>query len=218
MFTGLVQHAGRVISAVDEGKTRRFVIDAGPLAARLETGASLACDGVCLTVEQNDGRNVTLFASPETLQRSTLGQWRTGATVNLEPSLRAGDPIGGHFMQGHVDATGELLDARQDSAESWIVRIGFPERLRPWLVEKGSVAVDGISLTVAALGESWFEAAIIPHTWSETNLHAKRTGDAVNIECDILAKQVHQFLTRYTQGLGNSGQGLTMERLQELGF
>ena len=171
------------------------------LAARLSIGASLAVNGVCLTVtelvpapgEAPDLWRSRLELSPETLARTTLGALRGGDEVNLEPALRLGDPLGGHWVQGHVDQTTEVRD-RQDLDAHRVLGFAVPAELAPFLVEKGSVTVDGVSLTVSARRPDRFEVALIPHTLEATTLSRLAPGDLVNVEVDVLAKYVHQAL------------------------
>jgi riboflavin synthase len=196
MFTGLVVERGRLIEdpAPSGQGGVRMVIGHGPeTAKRLSIGASLAVSGVCLTVtEMEDGR-VTVELSPETLSRTTLGELRKGGEVNLEPALRMGDPLGGHLVQGHVDGTAEVLDCR-DLADHRVLAFSIPPQLAPFLVEKGSVTVDGVSLTVSALRPDRFEVALIPHTLELTTLASLRPGDRVNLEVDVIGKYVQRML------------------------
>ncbi|HXO41975.1 MAG TPA: riboflavin synthase [Thermoanaerobaculia bacterium] len=196
MFTGLIQECGQIL-----GEPRpsglggvRLVIAVSPrLAAELGAGASLAVAGVCLTIVERAEAAVNVELAPETLARTTLGGLRSGAAVNIEPPLRAGDPLGGHLVQGHVDGT-TVVVARRDLAEHRVLAFSLPEALAPYLVEKGSVSVDGVSLTVAALAPDRFEVALLPHTLAVTTLGALVPGDAVNLEVDVLAKYVHRML------------------------
>ncbi|HMZ19318.1 MAG TPA: riboflavin synthase, partial [Blastocatellia bacterium] len=151
--------------------------------------------------------------SAETLRRTSLKQAQAGTRVNLERAMAASGRFGGHIVQGHVDGTGEFLNA-QASGDGWVIRIGFPPELARYIVEKGSITVDGISLTVAALGDTWFEIAIIPHTWKVTNLGALARGAAVNLEVDILAKYVERMLAHHAEPKST----LTLETLSELGY
>jgi riboflavin synthase len=184
VFTGLVREVGRVTSF--EGG--RLVVEA---ATRAALGDSIAVDGVCLTVvDDGDGR-LAFDVVPETLARVKP----FGESVNLEPALRAGEPLGGHYVQGHVDGVGSVTSVEPE-ADGARVRIEAPGELRRYLVEKGSIAVDGVSLTVAAVDESGFEVALIPHTLAETTLSRLAPGDPVNLEADVLAKYVERLLTR----------------------
>ncbi|MBV8200075.1 MAG: riboflavin synthase, partial [Acidobacteria bacterium] len=187
MFTGLIQERGRVLGDPrPSGKGGvRLAIGLGPeLASGLGVGASLAVAGVCLTVVEGSEAAVVVELAPETLARTTLGRLRDGAAVNLEPPLRAGDPLGGHMVQGHVDGTGRVT-ARHDLAEHRVLAFSLPPALAPYLVEKGSVTVDGVSLTVAALTLDRFEVALLPHTLAVTTLGALEPGDEVNLEVDV---------------------------------
>ena len=160
---------------------------------RLSIGASLAVSGVCLTVTERGEDRVTVELSPETLARTTLGGLRRGSEVNLEPPLRMSDPLGGHLVQGHVDGTTEVVD-RRDLAEHSELAFSIPPQLAPFLVEKGSVTVDGVSLTVSALGSDRFEVALIPHTLEVTTLSNLQPGDRVNLEVDVIGKYVARML------------------------
>jgi riboflavin synthase len=193
MFTGIVRERGRVTAADRGSEGLRLVVDPGALAGAAAVGDSVAVNGVCLTAVAVDGTAFAFDAVPETLGRSTLGSLKAGDLVNLEPALRAGEPLGGHIVQGHVDAVGRIrsVDPEGEGARIWIDVRDSVLRL---CVEKGSVAVDGISLTVADLDESGFAVALVPHTLSATTLGMRRPGDEVNLEADILAKYVERLL------------------------
>jgi riboflavin synthase len=163
------------------------------LAARLTVGSSLAVAGVCLTVVELGRASCSVEVSPETLARTALEALAAGDLVNLEPAARVGDALGGHWVQGHVDGTLVVL-GRREAGEHRVLRFALPEALAPFVVEKGSVAIDGVSLTVAARGPDWFEVALIPHTLSVTTLGALAPGSRVHVEADVLAKYVHQAL------------------------
>lgn len=163
------------------------------LGQRVAVGGSLAVAGVCLTVTERRGERSVVEAGPETLSRTTLGSLRAGDEVNLEPPLRVGDPLGGHWVQGHVDAAVEVSD-RSDRGEHRFLSLAVPGTLAPYVVEKGSVALDGVSLTVAARGPERFSVALIPHTLEVTTLGRLEPGDRVNLEVDILAKYMLQAL------------------------
>lgn len=167
------------------------------VGARLELGASLAVSGVCLTVVERDAGRCEVELSRETVARTRLGRLRRGDEVNLEPALRVGDPMGGHWVQGHVDGLVRLL-RRSDLEEHSEFEVEMPRGLAPYVVEKGSVTLDGVSLTVAGLGSGWFSIALIPHTLEVTTLGAARPGDAFHFEADILAKYVERALSLRT--------------------
>ena len=193
MFTGIVREVGRVVEvdAGDAGATLK--IEAPETAARTAVGDSVAIGGVCLTAESVDGETMRFHAVPETLSRSTLGGLQAGDGVNVEPALRAGEPLGGHIVQGHVDGLGSVRAVEQEGEG---VRMSFdaPPELLAYLVEKGSVTVDGVSLTVAGLEDDVFAVALIPHTLSVTTLGALAPGAQVNLEVDVLAKYVERLV------------------------
>jgi len=188
MFTGLIEALGRVERIEGTLAGVRLKLSAS-LADEVTLGESVAVNGVCLTVTATDGATFEFDVSPETARVTTLGSLATGAPVNLERSLRAGARIGGHFVQGHVDGVG-AIEAIGEEGESYRVTVSLPDGLEPYVVHKGSIAVDGISLTVAAVNGHQFDVQIIPYTWQHTNLRNVRVGHAVNIECDILGKYV----------------------------
>ena len=195
MFTGLIREVGRV-AAVDGGAEGvRLTIDAPETARGARLGDSIALSGVCLTVvDCSDGR-LAFDAVPETLARSSLQTLEPGSRVNVEPALRAGEPLGGHYVQGHVDGVGSVrsVEPEGDGKRIWV---DAPVDLLRYVVEKGSVAVEGTSLTVADLDDAGFAIALIPHTLSQTTLGALGAGDRVNLEVDVLAKYVEKLLRR----------------------
>jgi riboflavin synthase len=188
MFTGLIEAVGEVseLKPTPTGFRLRIRTD---LAKELARGDSLAVNGVCLTVILAADREVHADVSPETARVTTLKHLKLGSLVNLERPVRADARMGGHFVQGHVDATGVVEAIRPDGTFYWLT-VKYPSDLAPYFVRKGSVAVDGISLTVAGLDERRFDVQIIPHTWQHTNLRGATVGDLVNLECDILGKYV----------------------------
>jgi riboflavin synthase len=192
MFTGLIADLGSVaaLERDDAGATLR--IDSR-LASELHEGDSIAVNGVCLTATDVLPAGFSAQAMAETLRRSTLGTLSAGSPVNLELALRAGDRLGGHVVQGHVDGTGTVRAVREDGFAR-VLEIEVEPRLARYLVEKGSVTLDGVSLTVSALGESGFSVSLIPETLQRTNLAGRREGDLVNIEVDILAKHVERLM------------------------
>lgn len=188
MFTGLIESIGTV-TAVEPTPSGLSLRLATALAADLSSGDSLAVNGVCLTVTAVEGQAVRADIGPETARVTTLGALQPSNHVNLERAMRADGRVGGHFVQGHVDGAGTIREIRADGDARWLT-IGFEPPLVPWLVRKGSIAVDGISLTVAALGPDSFDVMIIPFTWAHTNLCHRRAGDRVNLECDMIGKYV----------------------------
>ncbi len=216
MFTGLVQARGKIrVLADDKVEIAIDSAAASVIVADLEIGDSVAVDGVCLTAERVLANGFIATVSPETWQRSTLGN-QAGRSVNLETSLRAGGKIGGHFVTGHVDGWGQLAVAKATAA-AWELRFTLPppqpwqEPIRKYIVSKGSIAVNGISLTVANCGDDWFTVAVIPHTYQATNLSALAAGDLVNLEGDVLSKYVEGLLRP-------SSSPVTLEFLAEHGY
>ena len=191
MFTGIVREVGRVEAVEERGESVRLVVRAPETAAAATIGDSVSLAGVCLTaVEVADG-SVAFDAVSETLRRSTLGRLEAGAGVNVEPALRAGDPLGGHIVQGHVDGVGRIRRVDDEGIE-----IEAPQDVLRYCVEKGSIAVEGVSLTIAGLGESSFTVALIPHTRDVTTLGGVAEGDDVNLEVDVVAKYVERLAAR----------------------
>jgi riboflavin synthase len=226
MFTGIIETIGTIREFTPEPGGVRVRIAAGPIADGLRIGDSIAVDGACLTVTALKGGGFTCDLSTETLDRTTLKRLRAGARVNLERPLRLGDRLGGHLVTGHVDAIGEIAHrSPQGGAEFW--RFRFPQGLAPFLVMKGSIAVDGVSLTVAELSRDTFGVAFVPHTLRHTTLGGKRVGDPVNLETDLLGKHVARLLALRAGGPsgpepgrldGTSQAGLTLAYLEEHGF
>jgi riboflavin synthase len=198
MFTGLVQALGTVRTVLDDGQGGRALrIEEPAVAPSLAIGASVAVNGACLTVIDSAGDAFDLQAGPETLARTNLGQLAAGDRVNLERALRAGDPIGGHFVTGHIDATGTVLEKNQ--AGEWLtIWFGYPSGFGDLLVPKGSVAVDGVSLTVVEVKGDRLSVMLIPHTRDHTTLGLKETGAAVNLEFDLIAKHVRKLVQSMT--------------------
>jgi len=193
MFTGIVRERGRVASLQQEPEGLRLEIDAPETASALGVGDSVSISGACLTATAVSNGRFSVTAVAETLDRTTLGRLAPEDEVNLETATRAGDPLGGHFVQGHVDAVGRI--ASVDDGRVWVG--AAPEILR-YCVEKGSIAVDGVSLTIAAIRDDGFEVALIPHTLEVTTLGAAEPGDEVNLEVDVLAKYVEKLIDRDT--------------------
>ena len=195
MFTGIVRELGRIAAVDGTSDGSRIVVQAPETARAANVGDSVAINGVCLTVTDAANGTLAFDAVPETLRRSSLGALAPGERVNIEPALRAGEPLGGHYVQGHVDGVGEIrhTEPEGDGRRVWI---DPPADLQRYLVEKGSVAVEGVSLTVAELDAEGFAVALVPHTLAVTTLGDRGPGDSANIEVDILAKYVERLLAR----------------------
>ena len=191
MFTGIVEEVGTVVDRQDYGLT----VQADKVMDGMRLGDSMAVNGTCLTVVQFDGDQFRVDLAPETLRRTALGQLEAGSGVNLERPLAVSDRLGGHIVQGHVDAAGRVM-SRKPEGDCVIFRIRAPKRFLPYIVEKGFIAVDGISLTVVSKGAASFTLSVIPYTLTNTNLQEKSEGHRVNLEVDILAKYVESLLAR----------------------
>ena len=194
MFTGIIEELGKVHSVEQRGENARIVIEAKTVLGGTNQGDSIAVSGVCLTALDLQPASFAADVSKETLARTTLGSLKPGSPVNLERSVTAETRLGGHMVQGHVDGRGQLLSV-EDHGESWTVRFSFPPEIARYLVFKGSVAVEGISLTIAGLTDDYFDVAIIPKTWEVTNLSSLKPGDPVNLEVDVIGKYVERLLS-----------------------
>jgi len=188
MFTGIIEAVGTLSEVKGTGGGYRVRIET-PLARELKLGDSLAVNGVCLTVILIDGEHVMADVGPETARVTTFGALQRGQSVNLERPLRFDGRVDGHFVQGHVDGVGTIEDLRPEAESHWLT-VAFPPALAPYFIRKGSVAVDGISLTVAGLGERLFDVQVVPYSWKNTTLKTLRKGDKVNLECDMVGKYV----------------------------
>ena len=193
MFTGIIEELGSVRSIEERGENAWLVVNARVVTEGTKHGDSIAVNGVCLTALDIHDDSFAADVSRETLLRSTLGRLKPGVPVNLERAVTPATRLGGHRVQGHVDARGKFVSV-EDHGDSWTVRIAFPPEIARYLVFKGSVAVEGISLTIANLGEDYFEIAIIPKTWEVTNLSQLNPGDGVNLEVDVIGKYVERLL------------------------
>jgi riboflavin synthase len=191
VFTGIVREVGRVEAVEERGESVRLVVRAPETAAAAAVGDSVSLAGVCLTAVEVANGTLAFDAVPETLRRSTLGRLEPGGGVNVEPALRAGDPLGGHIVQGHVDGVGRIRRVDDDGIE-----VESTQDVLRYCVEKGSIAVEGVSLTIAGLGESSFTVALIPHTREVTTLGGMAEGDNVNLEVDVVAKYVERLAAR----------------------
>src|SRR5215203_6705118 len=195
MFTGIIEELGSVRSIEVHGENARVVIAAHLVTEATKPGDSIAVNGVCLTALDLQQDSFAADVSRETLVRSTLGRLQPGTPVNLERAVTPATRLGGHIVQGHVDARGQFAGV-EDHGESWTLRIKYPPEIARYLVFKGSVAVEGISLTIAGLTDDYFEIAIIPKTWEVTNLSHLQPGDDVNLEVDVLGKYIERLLTK----------------------
>ena len=193
MFTGIVREVGSVVAVDGGAEGVRLTIEAPRTAPAIDIGGSVAINGVCLTAEIVEANQLTFHAVPETLSRSTLGELVPGSIVNLEPALRAGDSMGGHIVQGHVDGIGSVHSIAAEGEGLRVTVKASADTLR-YCVEKGSITVEGVSLTIAGLGDDAFDLALIPHTIAETTLAGLVPGQRVNLEVDVLAKYVERLL------------------------
>ena len=215
MFTGLVEGIGTIETVGRVGGDVRLTVAPCFEASQCRPGDSVAVDGVCLTVTDIEGATLRMDVSGETIARSTLGMLRHGDRVNLERALRLSDRLGGHIVLGHVDGIGTVRVKRMQQ-RSWVVGIAVEERLSRYIIEKGSIAVDGVSLTVNGCTGQGFDVNIIPHTGRDTTLLAKRIGDSVNIETDLIGKYVEKLCTRH--GAASSASGISLETLLRKSF
>jgi riboflavin synthase len=214
MFTGIIEEVGRVRRVERTGAGSRVSIEAKRVIEDARNGDSISTDGVCLTALEITREGFEADCSAETLRRTTIGSWREGTPVNLERALRMGDRLGGHLVQGHVDGVGSLV-SRRPEGDSQMVRFAFPRELGRHIALKGSIAISGISLTIADLGADWLEIAVIPATLEWTTLGKLAIGSDVNIETDMLAKYVERILGN---GRAEAKAGLTVGALEEMGY
>jgi riboflavin synthase len=214
MFTGIIEEVGRVSSIKEERGTRRLTVSASRLTKELKKGDSISVSGVCLTAVQITPNSVTFDLAEETWTRTSFSRMHEGALVNLELPMRADGRFGGHIVQGHVDGTGQFLALdRIPGAEDYWLHIRIPAELERYVIFKGSLSIEGISLTVARIEGTEVTVAIIPHTWEMTNLRSLKPGDPVNLEIDMIAKYVEKMMK------GESANStLTLEKLVQQGF
>jgi riboflavin synthase len=198
MFTGLVEEKGILKEKIPTGEGFQFVIEANIIMKDLQIGSSVAVNGCCLTVVKIDGNNFAVDTIEETLNKTNLGVLKQGMNVNLERPLAADARLGGHFVLGHIDTTGKVEDVKELSNSHWLT-ISFPEKFKQYLIYVGSVAIDGVSMTVAELKDKSFSVGIIPHTWKETIFADKKIGDTVNLEFDVLGKYVERIMESKNQ-------------------
>lgn len=216
MFTGLVEDLGKIseVSPLPRGSGQRITVTASLLAEPLPLGASLAVDGVCLTVVSSDRGWAALEVGPETRARTTLATLSIGRVVHLERALRVSDRLGGHIVTGHVDGIGQL-EASQRRGDSWDLYVVTPPSLLRYIVEKGAICIDGVSLTVNQVDGRGFSVSLVPHTQAHTHLAGTVKGSAVNLEVDIVAKHVEKLIAAYVPA---SSTGISFDKLKEFGF
>jgi len=215
MFTGLVETVGSIENIQTVGAGKRIRIRAPKIAGELMLGESVAVSGACLTVVEKNANSFEVDVVQETLLRTTLGDLKIGDPVNLERSLRPSDRLGGHFMQGHVDGVGIIDGFQKDQTGNFRLKMHLPENLQGYTVEKGSIALDGVSLTIANVWENGVEMALIPFTVEHTTFRTKKPGDGVNVEIDLLAKYVFQFLKNQQNPTASK---ITEEWLRQAGY
>jgi riboflavin synthase len=214
VFTGIIEHLGTVESVKLQADGGRMTIHAPTVASHLAVSNSIAVNGCCLTVVSLEGERFSADLSVETIEKTSIGEWKPGTRVNLEQPMTAGKEFGGHFVLGHIDTTGRV--ARLDpQGENWWYAVEVPESLAKYIVAKGSIAIDGISLTVAGWNGRFAETAIIPFTYEHTNIRGKKIGDAVNLEGDILGKYVERYMEARS---AKPTSKLSVEQLIRQGF
>lgn len=212
MFTGIIEEVGHVKSLRRGAKSFTLEVEASLVMEGTQVGDSIATNGVCLTVTSLTGHGFTADVMPETVQRTALGELTAGSPVNLERALSLQTRLGGHIVSGHIDGTGRISDRRQDDTALWLT-VECDSRLLRYIIEKGSITIQGVSLTVARVDDRSFAVSLIPHTQAATTLHEARVGDRVNLENDIIAKYVEKLL-----GKQNDADNGIMEKLAKNGF
>ena len=216
MFTAIVEEVGKIIDVKKGANSSRLIIGAEKIFSDMNVGDSVAVNGVCLTVTDFEKNMFWADVMSETLSRSSLGSLKKGSLVNLERAMAANGRFGGHIVSGHIDGTGVIKSMKKDDIAVW-VSISAPKNILKFIVEKGSVALDGISLTVAEIGDDEFKVSVIPHTGGNTSLLLKKAGDIVNIENDIIGKYVERLMSFKTDSAAKSS-GISLEFLADNGF
>jgi riboflavin synthase len=213
MFTGIVEDKGKVLKVDHRGEMKRLTLDVPFDLTEMQLGDSININGVCLTVVEKRGRAISVDLSPESLQKTTLARVKEADRVNLERALRLSDRLGGHIVTGHIDGIGTIAESRIEG-DSLHLRIRIPQSVTPYVVQKGSIAIDGISLTVNEFREDWIGLTLIPYTLEKTTLMDKRVGEEVNVEADILGKYVEKVL----EGGRETSKGIDLSFLKQHGF
>ena len=217
MFTGLIEELGTIMSKTEDGRSSKLTIKASKVLEDVRIGDSISTNGVCLTVTHFTKDHFTVDVMPETMMRSNLKMAKSGTVVNLERALRVGDRLGGHMVSGHIDGQGIVIAITREDNAVWY-QISAPPSILKYIIEKGSVALDGISLTVADVNFETFKVSIIPHTLKETTLEKRKVGDAINIECDAFGKYVERIAAFATEDHTKKRSKLDMDFLSEHGF
>lgn len=215
MFTGLIEDKGKVVSLSRSGENWKLIVETSLPVADIKIGDSIAINGACLTVEEITGQLLTFHTLYETLDRTSLGAVKVGGSVNMERALRFGDRLDGHIVSGHIDTTVELISVEK-SATDIVLKLEIPKDYELQLIEKGSIAIDGISLTIAKLTDIYFTLHLIPVTWEHTNLSEKKTGDKINIETDVIGKYIQRQMDKTSPAAKSSN--ITMSTLAQAGF
>lgn len=209
MFTGIIEEIGTVANIERGAKSSRITISAERIFDDLKIGDSVSVNGMCATAAEISGNTFTADIMAESMRRTNLGDLKKGSRVNLERAMQLNGRFGGHIVSGHIDGTGVIISQRREDNAVWLT-VGAPENIMRYIIEKGSVAIDGVSLTVASVYSDAFAVSLIPHTAGETTLLSKRTGEKVNLECDIVGKYIERFTP--------SQRGITLDFLKENGF
>ena len=215
MFTGLVEEIGYIKAMIKGSSSIRLTVTANKIMDDVKLGDSIATNGICLTVVDFDSKSFSADVMPETMNRSSFHKQKEGSRVNLERALRVGDRMGGHMVSGHIDGVGEIISQTKDDNAIW-VSISAPKNILKYVIEKGSIAIDGISLTVAYVDENQFKVSIIPLTQDDTTLVSKKIGSQVNLECDMTAKYIEKFMFHKEDEKKESN--ISMDFLKENGF
>lgn len=217
MFTGIIEEIGKIKSSSRKGNSIELSLEASKVLGDVKLGDSIAVNGICLTVTSFTKSSFTADVMPETMSRTNLASLSNGARVNMERALRMGDRLGGHMLSGHIDGLGEIVGNKADDNAIWVT-IATPKNILKYIIEKGSIAIDGISLTVAYVDEKVFKVSIIPHTQGETTLTSLKIGSKVNLENDLTAKYIEKFIFHKDDEAKEKKSSLSMDMLMENGF